>query len=358
MSAIEQLSQGDLDLLTELVAIPSPTGRVGEAAAWLVGQLRDRGLRADVDSAGNVLGVVEPSHLDPRDGEVYLLGHLDTVAGFWSPRLEGGRLSGRGASDAKGPLVAFLVAALRARDSGRLRRRVRILAAADEEGESAGARLLAATLPPPAFLVVGEPSGSGRVVLGYRGRLRCRLELSCPEHHSSRPDPTAAELGLAAWGAIRDEVAAINGDAVGFDALDVHLLAIDSSSDGLRDTVRLGLGFRLPPSVAREELVARVRGLDLGGRLEVAGSEEAALVPRVGILPTAFARAILAEGEKVVWQRRLATSDLNVVLPAWRCAAVVYGPGDSALDHTPAESIALVDYARGIRVLAQVLESL
>jgi LysW-gamma-L-lysine carboxypeptidase len=355
VTAQQHLSQGDLALLTGLVAIPSPTGNVGEAAAWLIAHLRAQRVEVEVDSVGNVLAFVEPNHPEPRSGEVYLLGHLDTVEGFWSPRIERGRLSGRGASDAKGPLAAFVAAVLRARDSGRLRRRVRILAAADEEGESNGARLLAATQAPPAFLVVGEPSGSGRVVLGYRGCLRCRWELSCPAQHSSRPEPTVAELGVTAWSAIRAEVAAINGAAAGFDSLDAHLLAIDSRSDGLYDTVTLELGFRLPLSIGPDDLVARLLGLVLGGHLEVTGSEPAALVPRVGVLPTAFARAIELDGEKVTWQRRLATSDLNVVLPAWRCSALVYGPGDSALDHSPEESIDLADYARGIRVLTRVI---
>jgi LysW-gamma-L-lysine carboxypeptidase len=358
MRSHESLSQPELDLLLGLVSIPSPTGRVAEAATWLVTQLQQLGMNAELDSLGGVSATVEPDTADPQDGDLYLLGHLDTVEGFWEPRIELGRLSGRGASDAKGPLSAFVLAALRARDSGRLRRRVRILAVADEEGESEGARWLVSNLPPPAFLVVGEPSGSARVVLGYRGSLRCHWDLSCPTQHSSRPEPTSAELGVAAWSAISAAVAAINGEAAGFDAVDAHLLAIESQSDGLQDTVTLQLGFRLPPAVGPGDLVARLHGLALSGRLEVMGAEAAAVVPRVGPLPTAFAEAIGADGAKATWQRRLATSDLNVVLPGWRCAAVVYGPGDSALDHTPQESIELTDFARGIRVLTRVLLAL
>ncbi|MGC1194056.1 MAG: M20/M25/M40 family metallo-hydrolase, partial [Candidatus Dormiibacterota bacterium] len=114
----------------------------------------------------------------------------------------------------------------------------------------------------------------------------------------------------------------------------------------------------LPPAIGPGDLVARLQGLALGGRLEVLGAEPAALAPRVGQLPTAFARAIRADGAKATWQRRLATSDLNVVLPGRRCPAVVYGPGDSVLDHTPEESIELADFARGIRVLTRVLLAL
>jgi len=52
------------------------------------------------------------------------------------------------------------------------------------------------------------------------------------------------------------------------------------------------------------------------------------------------------------------TADLNVVAPVWRCPAVVYGPGDSALDHTPNENISLDEYGRAVDVLAQALKAL
>jgi [amino group carrier protein]-lysine/ornithine hydrolase len=49
---------------------------------------------------------------------------------------------------------------------------------------------------------------------------------------------------------------------------------------------------------------------------------------------------------------------LNIVAPVWKCPAVVYGPGDSALDHTPNEHIALEDYAKAVAVLVNVLNGL
>jgi len=49
---------------------------------------------------------------------------------------------------------------------------------------------------------------------------------------------------------------------------------------------------------------------------------------------------------------------LNIVAPVWKCPAVVYGPGDSSLDHTPNEHIALDDYAKAVFVLANALDSL
>ena len=52
------------------------------------------------------------------------------------------------------------------------------------------------------------------------------------------------------------------------------------------------------------------------------------------------------------------TADLNTVMPAWQCPALVYGPGDSTLDHTLDEQIELPEYDRAVQVLAESIERL
>jgi [amino group carrier protein]-lysine/ornithine hydrolase len=49
---------------------------------------------------------------------------------------------------------------------------------------------------------------------------------------------------------------------------------------------------------------------------------------------------------------------MNVLAPHWCCPVVAYGPGDSALDHTPHEHISLQEYLRAIDVLTRVLHLL
>ncbi len=52
------------------------------------------------------------------------------------------------------------------------------------------------------------------------------------------------------------------------------------------------------------------------------------------------------------------TADMNVVGPRWNCPILAYGPGDSALDHTPDEHIDLDEYLQAIDVLTRVLEAI
>jgi LysW-gamma-L-lysine carboxypeptidase len=49
---------------------------------------------------------------------------------------------------------------------------------------------------------------------------------------------------------------------------------------------------------------------------------------------------------------------MNVVGPVWKCPIVAYGPGNSALDHTPDERISLSEYLRSIEILKSMLRTL
>jgi hypothetical protein len=52
------------------------------------------------------------------------------------------------------------------------------------------------------------------------------------------------------------------------------------------------------------------------------------------------------------------TSDMNVVGPTWGCPILAYGPGDSALDHTPEEHVEIAEWQQGVSMLANALRSL
>ena len=72
-------------------------------------------------------------------------------------------------------------------------------------------------------------------------------------------------------------------------------------------------------------------------------------------LVRAFLSGIRSQGGEPRFVYKTGTADLNVVAPVWKCPAVVYGPGDSALDHTPSEHISLDEYAISVRVLSEAL---
>ena len=72
----------------------------------------------------------------------------------------------------------------------------------------------------------------------------------------------------------------------------------------------------------------------------------------------AFLAGIRAAGGQPGFLLKTGTADLNIVAPAWGCPALAYGPGDSALDHTPDEHLSLDEYQRSVEELKFVLKQL
>ena len=97
-----------VEFLKGALEIPSPSGKERLVAEYLAEGMQKLGLKGFVDEADNARGQVGEGPV-----QVVLLGHIDTVPGQIPVRLEGGRLFGRGAVDAKGPSVAMIFAAMR-----------------------------------------------------------------------------------------------------------------------------------------------------------------------------------------------------------------------------------------------------
>ena len=181
-----------LDLARRLIDMDSTTGREAEACAWLAGYLRDRGflVREQPLSGGrtNVVALVEA----PRP-TVVLSTHVDCVPPFFPSRVEGGRLEGRGACDAKGALAAQITAVERLREAGEAR--VGLLFVVGEERGSDGAAAANGISPGPAFLVNGEPTES-KLGLATRGAFRLRLRATGRAAHSSQPERGVSAIDL------------------------------------------------------------------------------------------------------------------------------------------------------------------
>ena len=343
-------------LLEAVVRTPSVSGDEVAVARLLVSALAPYVDRAWVDEAGNAR-----AEAGTGARALLFLGHLDTVPGVVPVRIEGEVLHGRGSVDAKGSAVAAAVALARAPATVRSAWTLRWAGAVEEEvASSRGARHLLATMPGPDLLVVGEPSGADAVTLGYKGRLRVRLEARRALVHTARDEATAAEVLVEAWTRVRSWTDATNAatpDAGPFGRLQVALLGLASDGDGLVERATAELGFRLPLAWPPDRLRSALADLALGDG--VALRADAGEVPvrgdRDGVLARAFRVAIRAAGLRPGIKVKTGTSDWNVVAPAWNVDAVAYGPGDAALDHTPNEHLPLVEFDRAVEVLESVL---
>jgi predicted acetylornithine/succinylornithine family transaminase/N-acetyl-ornithine/N-acetyl-lysine deacetylase len=354
-------NEANIALLQSMLTIPSLSGQESALAHYLAEQARLMGLFAHVDDAGNF---VASTHQE-LNGEqpVVLLGHMDTVPGNILVRLEDGILHGRGAVDAKGPLAAFVCATARVARAGELTRPIVVIGAVEEEAASSrGARFVAERYQPYAC-IIGEPSGSQAVTIGYKGRLLLEGRVVYPLSHSAGPLQRSNEVAVTYWERVRRHSVEWNTQHAGesaFAALSPSLLTINSGQDGLEDWTDFTISYRLPPACDLEALRAQLERWAFEDDVQISftGAEVAYQSQRTTPLARAFIGALRSTGVKPTFKNKTGTSDMNVVGPVWGKNIVAYGPGDSSLDHTPQEHIRVDEYHHSIDVLELVLREL
>jgi LysW-gamma-L-lysine carboxypeptidase len=333
----------DTSTLTGLVSQYSPSGEEGAASAWLVDRMSALGFtRSFVDQAGNAVGL-----MGEGSRQVLLLGHIDTVPGEIEVREEDGLLHGRGSVDAKGPLACFVGF------------QFVVIGAVEEERSSEGARHIL-PLYKPEFAVIGEPNRWERIALGYKGSAWADVTVRLPQSHSAHNTETACEAAVETWLRIRAFAGEFNsGREKAFEKLLPTLRGMDSGTDGFEQWARLSIGARLPVDLAPGAWYEKLAQLAAGAEVEPRGyAIPAWACEKNSALVRALLSGIRAAGGTPSFVYKTGTADLNIVAPAWRCPCAVYGPGDSALDHTPGEHIAIDEYIRAVDALSSALSSL
>ena len=306
-------------LARALVDIDSTTGREAEAGRWLADYLRGNGFSVTeqpVDATRfNVLATVgAPS--------VVFSTHFDCVPPFFQSRVEGDRLYGRGACDAKGILAAQVAAADRLRGEGETR--IGLLFVVGEERGSDGARVANLAANECRFLVDGEPTDN-RLGLATRGALRLKLRAAGRAAHSSFP-----ELGESAIDALVDAL--------------VELRSIELPADSVLGRTHYTIGLiagGVAPNVVSPSAEAEVMFRTVGDAAEV----RRAIAPierRVSIeqiLEVPPVQMVTVPGfESAVFPY---TTDIPF-LTAWG-RPLLFGPGSVHVAHTAGEFVAIAD---------------
>ncbi|NPV55316.1 MAG: [LysW]-lysine hydrolase [Anaerolineae bacterium] len=341
------------ETLVGLVSQYSPSGQEAAAVRWLVERMKALGYdQAFIDGAGNAVGV-----MGSGARQVVLLGHIDTVPGEIPVRVAEGVLHGRGAVDAKGALACFVDAAAGAGAPEGWQ--VVVIGAVGEERDSRGA-YYAAERYRPEYAIIGEPNRWERVALGYKGTAWAQITTRRGQAHTAGGGKTACEAALEVWGAIRAFADAYNaGNPRVFDQVQPTLNHWDAGEGDFEQWARLKVGVRLPPALPPAAWYDRLEQVAGGVQVERLGQSITAWTCDKN---TRLVRALLAgirgAGGSPAFVYKTGTADLNIVAPVWGCPALVYGPGDSALDHTPDEKIDLGEYGQAVQVLASALGKL
>jgi LysW-gamma-L-lysine carboxypeptidase len=272
--------------------------------------------------------------------------------------------------DAKGPLACFVDAAARAgvQDGWQFV----VIGAVEEERNSEGARFLVAQYKPD-FAIIGEPNRWDRIALGYKGSAWANVRIEREQAHTASGKITASEAAIDVWLQIKSYVDSFNADKrTAFEKLLLTLRGIESDSGDFGQWARLKLGIRLPVTLSPDDWYAEVEKALQGFIGQHTGGSAGADSLKVSMEPIGFPvpaweceknthlvrvflSAIRSEAGEPRFVYKTGTADLNIVAPVWKCPAVVYGPGDSRLDHTPDEHLDLSDFEKAVSVLTNGL---
>jgi acetylornithine deacetylase len=344
---------GAVALLREVVRIPSVSGEEAACRDHLVAWLSARGVAARA-SGRNVVAVVEGR--GGGDRGLLLLTHVDVVppgTGWtrepWDGAVEGGRVFGRGANDAKSSAAAMAWVATHV-DSASLRGRLVLALVCDEETGGKGIEAVAGELPPYTAAVVGEPTELD-VCPGQRGLLRAAVVAHGRSAHASRPWEGVNAIDLAA----RD-VLAIHGIPLGGEdpLLGKPTLQATMIQGGTRHNVL--------PGACTIELDGRpTPGCDNGRMI---GLLQAAVKGEVIVRSRRFEPVVADRASEIVDAAVAASPTKRVrgfggvsdLFHVRHVPGVVMGPGTSAASHAPDESVAVEQVEAAVRAYGGIVE--
>ncbi|MGQ9759604.1 MAG: M20/M25/M40 family metallo-hydrolase [Candidatus Methanomethylicaceae archaeon] len=354
-------------LLLDLLEIYSPSGEEGEISKFLAKELEHLGFVVKVDKVGNVEGV-----WGSGNPSILLCGHMDTVKGRIDTKKRGKVIFGRGAVDAKSPLAALICGAKRYIDRGG-RGKITLLAVVDEEGKGKGMKhFLSRCTERYDYAIFGEPSGGYGLTVGYKGRLLARIICETSPGHASAP--MLFENAIYVAMRLIERLKRVEEEWTrGKDLFDVPTLCITGIKGGDEDNTvpslcEVTVDVRVPPIIVLEEIKERLTAIinDFKTkeerariRLEFLDENEPYLEREDSRLVKTFLESIKEvtkrEGRLL---RKTGTADVNDFVRKFRVSSVVYGPGNSKLDHTPIENVSIQEYLDSIEIIANVLMKL
>jgi len=256
---------------------------------------------------------------------------VDPFAGV----IRDGKLYGRGSSDMKCGVAAFVTATIsKLREGKKLRRGIKLVITAGEETGCQGAFHLVNSdaLGDCSLLVVAEPS-SNEPIIAHKGSLRIRVDVHGRTAHSSMP-----ELGDNAIEAVADMISALrrhvfshHHELLGGTSTCVSLIEGGMNINSVPDFASFSVDFRTVPSHSHTELLADVAAL-LGERAQISvitdfpgfatAKDDPALEGLVDIITEQLGRTPEFRGAPYF-------TDASALVPGFAgVAAVVLGPGE------------------------------
>ncbi|MXY48759.1 MAG: ArgE/DapE family deacylase [Gemmatimonadetes bacterium] len=253
---------------------PTAAGEM-EIAAFVADWCRDRSLDVRIVDADGRPSVVAVARGTGGGRSLILNGHLDTVGvdGMddpFRPRIEEGRMYGRGAGDMKAS-VAAMMAALASAGTMALRGDVIMTAVADEEAYSVGTTAVLDSGVTADAAIVTEPT-NGDVVVAHKGFVWADVITQGRAAHGSRPNDgldAITKMGAFLRGLedLQTELEQRTGDPLlGSGSVHASVIAGGREMSSYPATCRLGLERRTVPGETAQSVITELEDIAEGCR--------------------------------------------------------------------------------------------
>jgi LysW-gamma-L-lysine carboxypeptidase len=317
--------------------------------------------KVNIDSVGNVIATKGSG--DPR---ILLCGHMDTVPGLIPVRVDSGFLFGRGASDAKGPLISMLLACSEFKQSGT----IIFAGVVDEEGNATGIKELVKNKLSVDYAIFGEPSGINRITISYKGRLALRLTCDVLDSaHASAPwlSRNSIEEVYKVWELLGNEISLkYNKTDKKSESVSLSLTEISggSSHNVTPQKCKITIDIRVPNGVkclkVLDSLDKSIKKISETRKLKITYRIEDITEPFEADHSSPLVRALslsILDICKIrpALLRKTGTGDMNVLGNSLNIPVVTYGPGEPHASHSRDERVEIQSYLTSIEIYNRAL---
>jgi LysW-gamma-L-lysine carboxypeptidase len=352
-------------MLEKALRLYTPSLNERAMAEFLADKCDDLGFEdIQIDEVGNI--IAKKGSGSPK---ILLCGHMDVVPGKVKVRKEGDSLYGRGASDAKAPLMAMLFAAASIQNNNGT---IIFVGAVDEEGNATGIKNLVKKQLDIDYAVFGEPSGIKQVTIAYKGRLAINLKVIVEDSaHASAPwlSKNAIEESTIFTSELKKGLEEGQEDRTKGMLLTSTLTEITggTSHNVTPKECAATLDIRIPVDMNCKSVEQKIATLvkDIAERrgveafYSILDETEPFEAPHNSPIVRAFTLGVMeVEHSRPTLIRKTGTGDMNVIGNQWDIPVVTYGPGDPHEAHTIDEKVSIDEYLRGIEILKKTLHHL
>ncbi|MGB0642905.1 MAG: M20/M25/M40 family metallo-hydrolase [Nitrosopumilus sp.] len=352
-------------MLEKALRLYTPSLSERPMAEFLADKCDDLGFEdIQIDEVGNI--IAKKGSGSPK---IMLCGHMDVVPGKVKVRKEGDSLYGRGASDAKAPLMAMLFAAASIEKN---QGTVTFVGAVDEEGNAVGIKNIVKKKMDIDYAVFGEPSGIKQVTIAYKGRLAIKLKISAADSsHASAPwlSKNAIEESIIFVKELKEKLEANQEDKTKGMLLTATMTEIKggTSHNITPKECETLFDIRIPVDMNCKSIEQKIATLvkeisqerEVDAFYSILDETEPFEAPHNSSLVRAFTLGIMqVEKSRPTLIRKTGTGDMNVLGNQWKIPVITYGPGDPHEAHTIDEKVSIEEYLKGIEIFKATLQHL